>query len=47
MYLAGMRIREVSAVRVMMTLAGFRNMAITQCYIDLRPGMLRNAVELI
>ena len=38
--------RGVSA-RVMMALAGHRNMATTQRYIDLRPGMLRNAVELI
>jgi len=35
------------SVRVMMALAGHRNMATTQRYIDLRPGVLRNAVELI
>ncbi|MFO7747078.1 MAG: hypothetical protein R6V42_04650 [Orrella sp.] len=29
------------------TLAGHRNMATTQRYIDLRPGVLRNAVELV
>lgn len=33
--------------RVMMALAGHRNMATTQRYIDLRPGVLRNAVELV
>jgi integrase/recombinase XerD len=35
------------SVRIMMALAGHRNMATTQRYIDLRPGVLRNAVELI
>ncbi len=35
------------SVRVMMALAGHANMATTQRYIDLRPGVLRNAVELI
>jgi integrase/recombinase XerD len=35
------------SVRVMMALAGHRNMATTQRYIDLRPGVLRNAVELV
>ncbi len=35
------------SVRVMMALAGHRNMATTQRYIDLRPGVLRNAVELL
>lgn len=35
------------STRVMMALAGHRNMATTQRYIDLRPGVLRNAVELI
>ncbi len=35
------------SVRVMMALAGHSNMATTQRYIDLRPGVLRNAVELI
>jgi integrase/recombinase XerD len=35
------------SVRVMMALAGHRNMATTQRYIDLRPGVLRNAIELI
>jgi len=34
------------STRVMMALAGHRNMATTQRYIDLRPGVLRNAVEL-
>ena len=34
-------------VRVMMALAGHANMSTTQRYIDLRPGVLRNAVELI
>jgi integrase/recombinase XerD len=31
----------------MMALAGHKNMSTTQRYIDLRPGVLRNAVELI
>jgi integrase/recombinase XerD len=35
------------SVRVMMALAGHRNMATTQRYIDLRPGVLPNAVELV
>lgn len=35
------------SVRVMMALAGHQNMSTTQRYIDLRPGVLRNAVELI
>ena len=35
------------SVRVMMQLAGHSNMATTQRYIDLRPGVLRNAVELV
>jgi integrase/recombinase XerD len=35
------------SVRVMMALAGHSNMATTQRYIDLRPGVLRNAVELV
>jgi integrase/recombinase XerD len=35
------------SVRVMMALASHRNMATTQRYIDLRPGVLRNAVELV
>jgi integrase/recombinase XerD len=35
------------SVRVMMALAGHANMATTQRYIDLRPGVLRNAVELV
>jgi integrase/recombinase XerD len=35
------------SVRVLMALAGHRNMATTQRYIDLRPGVLRNAVELV
>jgi integrase/recombinase XerD len=34
------------STRVMMALAGHKNMATTQRYIDLRPGVLRNAVEL-
>lgn len=34
------------SVRVMMALTGHANMAATQRYIDLRPGVLRNAVEL-
>lgn len=35
------------SVRVLMALAGHRNMATTQKYLDLRPGVLRNAVELV
>jgi integrase/recombinase XerD len=35
------------SVRIMMALAGHSNMATTQRYIDLRPGVLRNAVELV
>ena len=35
------------SVRVMMALAGHKNMSTTQRYIDLRPGVLRNAVELL
>ena len=35
------------SVRVMMALAGHANMATTQRYIELRPGVLRNAVELV
>lgn len=35
------------SVRVMMALAGHQNMSTTQRYIDLRPGVLRNAVELV
>lgn len=35
------------SVRVMMALAGHKNMSTTQRYLDLRPGVLRNAVELI
>ena len=35
------------SVRVMMALAGHKNMATTQRYIDLRPGVLRQAVELV
>lgn len=35
------------SVRVMMALAGHANMSTTQRYIDLRPGVLRTAVELI
>lgn len=34
-------------VRVMMALADHANMATTKRYIDLRPGVLRNAVELL
>lgn len=34
-------------VRVMMALVGHKNMSTTQRYIDLRPGVLRNAVELV
>ena len=34
-------------VRVLMALAGHRNMATTQRYIDLRPAMLKAAVELV
>jgi integrase/recombinase XerD len=34
-------------VRVLMKLAGHANMATTQRYIDVRPAMMRNAVELI
>lgn len=35
------------SVRVMMALAGHSNMSTTQRYIDLRPGVLRKAVELV
>lgn len=35
------------SVRVLMALAGHANMSTTQRYIDLRPGVLRNAVELV
>ena len=35
------------SVRVMMSLAGHANMSTTQRYIDLRPGVLRSAVELL
>ena len=45
-FLTNLAERGVS-VRVMMALAGHRNMATTQRYIDLRPGVLRNAVELV
>ena len=38
--------RGVSA-RVLMTLAGHRNLSTTQRYIDVRDDMLRNAVELV
>ena len=38
---------HANSVRVMMALAGHQNMSTTQRYIDLRPGVLRNAVELI
>jgi integrase len=34
-------------VRVLMELAGHRSIAVTQKYIDVNPGMLRKAVELI
>lgn len=34
-------------VRTPMALAGHSNMATTQCYIDLRPGILKAAVELV
>jgi len=34
-------------VRVLMALAGYRNMATTQRYIDLHPAMLKAAVELV
>jgi len=34
-------------VRVLMVLAGHCNIATTQCYIDLRPAMLKAAVELV
>ena len=45
-FLTNLAERGVS-VRVMMALAGHRNMATTQRYIDLRPGVLRNAIELV
>ena len=45
-FLTNLSEKGVSA-RVMMALAGHKNMATTQRYIDLRPGVLRNAVELI
>ncbi len=35
------------SVRVLMALAGHRNLASTQKYLDIRPGVLRNAVELV
>ena len=35
------------SVRVLMALAGHRNLSSTQKYLDLRPGVLRNAVELV
>lgn len=38
--------RGVSA-RVLMTLAGHKNLSTTQCYIDVRDDMMRNAVELV
>ena len=34
-------------VRVLMELAGHSNMATTQRYIDVRPAMLKAAVELV
>ena len=34
-------------VRVLMALAGHSNVATTQRYIDLRPAMLKAAVELV
>lgn len=34
-------------VRELMALAGYSNMATTQCYIDLRPAILKAAVELV
>lgn len=45
-YLTNLAEKGVS-VRVMMALAGHKNMATTQRYIDLRPGVLRQAVELV
>ena len=45
-FLTNLAERGISA-RVMLALAGHSNMATTQRYIDLRPGMLRNAVELV
>lgn len=45
-FLTNLSEKGVSA-RVMMALAGHKNMATTQRYIDLRPGVLRNAVELV
>ena len=45
-YLTNLAEKGVS-VRVMMALAGHKNMATTQRYIDLRPGVLRKAVELV
>jgi len=45
-FLTNLAERGIS-VRVMMALAGHRNMATTQRYIDLRPGVLRNAIELV
>lgn len=35
------------SVRVLMALAGHKNLASAQKYLDLRPGVLRNAVELL
>ena len=45
-FLTNLSEKGVSA-RVMMALVGHKNMATTQRYIDLRPSVLRNAVELI
>jgi hypothetical protein len=39
--------RLISRVQVLMALAGHSNMATTQRYIDLRPAMLKAAVELV
>jgi hypothetical protein len=36
-----------AGVRTLMALAGHSNMATTQRYIDLRPAMLKAAVELV
>lgn len=45
-YLSALSAQGVS-VRVMMALAGHKNMSTTQRYIDYSPSVLRNAVELV
>jgi integrase/recombinase XerD len=45
-FLTNLAERGIS-VRVLMALAGHRNLSTTQRYLDLRPGVLRSAVELV